>query len=71
MADVGVDESNVQPNNGHLIRAGRVTWLAVDELKCPRCSVARPMPDEYAGRGVGPGQASHRERSIDLEITSA
>jgi hypothetical protein len=40
-------------------------------MNCSRCSVARPLPDEYAGSVVGPGQASHRQRSIDLEILPA
>ena len=45
--------------------------LAVDELKRSRCSVAGPVPDEYADRVVGSGQASYRQRSVDLEIPSA
>src|SRR5262245_45272987 len=69
--DVGVDESNVRSNDGHAVGVGRVAGLAVDELKRSGCSIACALPDEYADRVVGPGQACHRQSPIDLEILSA
>src|SRR5262249_14397520 len=68
--DVGVDESNVRPNNRHAVRVGWVGWLAVDELKCSGRSVACRPANEYSGRVIGTGQACDRTSPVDLEIPS-